>query len=45
MPSRSQGTLAKSPTAPELSLDEWFALPEDEPGELVDGYLEEEEVT
>lgn len=40
----SQGTVAKSPTAPELSLDEWFALPEDEPGELVDGRLEEEEV-
>jgi Uma2 family endonuclease len=40
----SQGTLARSPTAPELSLDEWFALPEDEPGELVDGHLEEEEV-
>lgn len=29
---------------PELSLDEWFALPEDEPGELVDGHLVEEEV-
>lgn len=44
MSSMSQGTLARSPTAPELSLDEWFALPEDEPGELVDGHLEEEEV-
>lgn len=41
----NQGTLAESPTAPELSLDEWFALPEDEPGELVDGRLEEEEVS
>lgn len=41
----SQGTLAELPTAPELSLDEWFALPEDEPGELVDGRLEEEEVS
>jgi len=30
-------------TAAELSLDEWFALPEDEPGELVDGHLAEEE--
>jgi Uma2 family endonuclease len=29
----------------ELTLAEWFALPEDEPGELVDGYLVEEEVT
>jgi Uma2 family endonuclease len=28
----------------ELSLEEWFALPEDEPGELVDGRLVEEEV-
>ena len=26
-----------------LSLDEWFDLPEDEPGEVVDGRLEEEE--
>lgn len=39
----SQRKLAESP-APELSLDEWFELPEDEPGELVDGRLEEEEV-
>lgn len=28
----------------ELSLTEWLDLPEDEPGELVDGRLEEEEV-
>jgi Uma2 family endonuclease len=27
-----------------MTLDEWAAMPEDEPGELVDGYLEEEEV-
>lgn len=40
----SQGTAAQSPSAPDLSLDEWFALPENEPGELVDGHLEEEEV-
>jgi Uma2 family endonuclease len=40
----SQGTFAESPAAPKLTLDEWFDLPEDEPGELVDGHLEEEEV-
>jgi Uma2 family endonuclease len=27
-----------------MSIDEWAALPEDEPGELVDGYLQEEEM-
>jgi Uma2 family endonuclease len=27
-----------------MSLEEWAALPEDEPGEIVDGYLVEEEV-
>ena len=27
-----------------MSFDEWAALPEDEPGELVDGFLVEEEV-
>lgn len=39
----SQRTFVESPAGPELSLDEWFALPEDEPGELVDGRLVEEE--
>jgi len=42
--SMSRKTFAEPPAAPELSLDEWFALPEDEPGELVDGRLEDEEV-
>lgn len=40
----SKSTLAEPSAAPELSLDEWFGLPEDTPGELVDGRLEEEEV-
>lgn len=36
---------ALEPTFPaELSLAEWFDLPEDEPGELVDGQMVEEEV-
>ena len=36
--------MTNSPAVPELSLDEWFTLPEDAPGELVDGHLVEEEV-
>jgi hypothetical protein len=39
----SRGTAAESPVPPALSLEEWFALPENEPGELVEGRLEEEE--
>lgn len=27
-----------------MSIEEWAAMPEDEPGELVDGYLQEEEM-
>ena len=37
----SQGTVAASSLGRELSLEEWFDLPEDEPGELVDGRLED----
>ncbi len=40
----SHAILVKSNAAPELSLDDWFGLPEDQPGELVEGRLEEEEV-
>ncbi len=40
----SRGTLTEAITPHELSLDEWFALPENEPGELVNGRLEKEEV-
>jgi Uma2 family endonuclease len=40
----SQETLGKSHATPELSLDEWFGLPDDQPGELVEGRLVEEEV-
>src|SRR5689334_7942695 len=32
------------PPPPHMSDEEWAALPEDEPGELVDGMLVEEEV-
>ena len=37
--------LSESVPHRELSLDDWFGLPDDEPGELVDGLLEDEEVT
>ena len=30
---------------PRITLDDWLRLPEDEPGEVVDGFLEEEEVS
>jgi Uma2 family endonuclease len=38
------GNTALTPDAARLSLAQWAALPEDEPGELVDGELVEEEV-
>jgi len=38
------GNTALTPDAERLSLAQWAALPEDEPGELVDGELVEEEV-
>jgi len=37
-------TLIELAAPPELTLAEWYEMPEDEPGELVDGRLEEEEV-
>lgn len=40
-----QESLSESVPRRELSLDDWFDLPEGEPGELVDGLLEEEELT
>jgi Uma2 family endonuclease len=40
----SHAILDKPNASPELSLDDWFDLPEDQPGELVAGRLEEEEV-
>ncbi len=40
----AHGALIEPTEPPELTLSEWYDLPEDEPGELVDGRLEEEEV-
>jgi Uma2 family endonuclease len=40
----SSATREPEPTARAMSIDEWAAMPEDEPGELVDGYLQEEEM-
>ena len=37
------GSTAESWVGRTMSLEEWAALPEDEPGELVDGVVEEEE--
>jgi len=39
-----QAAAVESLSGEPLSLEEWVALPEDEPGELVEGFLEEEEV-
>ena len=36
--------MLESDAAPGISIAEWLAMPEDEPGELVDGQLVEEEV-
>jgi Uma2 family endonuclease len=36
--------IAAATSRPKLTLDEWASLPEDEPGELVDGELVEEEL-
>jgi Uma2 family endonuclease len=45
MTNRSFSTDTDSPVLPRrMSFEEWAALPEDEPGELVDGFLVEEEV-
>ena len=40
----SESSTVVTAPEPELTLEQWAALPEDEPGELVDGRLEEEEV-
>lgn len=44
---RTMGPMQASPSSgepPRMSIEEWAAMPEDEPGELVDGYLVEEEM-
>jgi Uma2 family endonuclease len=44
---RTMGPTPTSPPSgepPRMSIEEWAAMPEDEPGELVDGYLVEEEM-
>lgn len=40
----SHKALIAEPESPELSVDEWLDLPEDEDGELLNGRLEEEEM-
>src|SRR5690606_33530847 len=35
---------SRDPASRAMSIDEWAAMPEDERGELVDGYLAEEEM-
>lgn len=40
----SSKALIAEPEPPELSVDEWLELPEDEDGELLNGRLEEEEM-
>ncbi len=40
----STAAVARRPVARELTLEQWADLDEDEPGELVDGVLEEEEM-
>ena len=40
----SQHAIVEAPIARAMSLEEWAAMPEDEPGELVDGQLVEEAV-
>jgi Uma2 family endonuclease len=39
----TRGALIEPPAGTSISLEEWYDLPEDAPGEVVDGRLEEEE--
>ncbi len=44
VPSETMSSADLPAGTPAMSIEEWAAMPEDDPGELVDGYLQEEEM-